>query len=70
MESGRSNHVDIIIPPYGSTSSRMYAPAASPSACALSLKVGESPWLATIWQWVKPFSGTAKATSAERLRVT
>ena len=72
-DSGRSSQGAHSMPPYFSTFSFTYRFATVISALGLTLKTGESQWLAMIW---KPAisadftSGTRKAMMADPLRVT
>ena len=56
------------MPPYFSTFSTAQ-PWEVLAGFGFSLKAGESLWLATIWKWFSPPSGTRKAITEEPLRV-
>ena len=69
-DSGLSSQLSSIWPPYLSVSSCMYLPLTSISAFSLILNTGLSRWLAVSMKPPKSPSGTLKAMTLERLRVT
>ena len=70
IDSGRSNHVEHIIPPYFSVFNFTYLLFTSISAFSFILNVGESLWLATIWKFLKSFSGILNAIIDDKFLVT